>query len=158
MCYRYVYRGFIPVTDSLQRSEPFRPPLRHNSPTDGVVAVGFPACRPLPIDILRIIFENLLPDMDAVELSVPSVSGGPWCQSLRTKKSLARVCKTWHYVTLGFLYRDVVLRSVSQIVNFARTVSEDPLTFGSRVRRLVFACLLPNGVSNGVQKSVSAVL
>lgn len=74
------------------------------------------------------------------------------------KKSLARVCKALHAVALGFLYRDVVLRRVSQIADFARTVSADPITFGSRVRRLVFACLLPDGVSRDVQDAINMML
>lgn len=52
----------------------------------------------------------------------------------------------------------MVLLRLSQIADFARTVSEDPQTFGCRVHRLVFACLLPEGVFNDVQYQITRML
>lgn len=98
--------------------------------------------------------------MDVVDFSTQGRL--PWCRVAQTKTSIARVCKAWHSVALGFLYRDVVLHYVSQIIDFSRTISENPVTFGSRVRRLVFAsrCLLPNGLSDSddVHDAISTVL
>lgn len=96
--------------------------------------------------------------MDVVDFSTQGRL--PWCRVAQTKTSIARVCKAWHSVALGFLYRDVVLHYVSQIIDFARTVSENPVTFGGRVRRLVFAsrCLLPNGLSDDVHDAITTVL
>lgn len=111
-----------------------------------------------PIDILHIVFEHLLPDMETLDFTTPGGPDGQLCQSIRMKKSLLDVSKAWHSVALGFLYRHVVLRRASQIINFARTISADPSIFGSRVRRLVFACLLPDGVPNNVQCAIKEIL
>lgn len=111
----------------------------------------------LPADVLHIVFDFLIPPREMVGRSTIGGAKNSLCCSIRTKTTLALVCKAWHSVALKFLYGDVVLRRVNQILDFSRTVSEDSLTLGRLVKRLSINCFLPYGVTSDIQYATTSI-
>lgn len=78
--------------------------------------------------------------------------------AIRTLKALSLVCKLWHSVSLGYLYRHIVLHRVGQIGYLANTLRAAPNLFGPPVRQLTFACLLPDGLDAHVRHAISSIV
>lgn len=86
-----------------------------------------------------LIFEETLIPSPFMEPSLTSGPHSPWCEDLRMRKGLTRVCKRWRPVALHFLYRDVTLRRAGQLFTFARTVQASNLAIAPLVRAVSFA-------------------
>ncbi|KAJ6594414.1 hypothetical protein B0H19DRAFT_1095406 [Mycena capillaripes] len=102
----------------------------------------------LPHKILLIVFLNVLPprwllsgtqSLDAYPQVIPSVA-------LRMKLSILSVCKSWDQVGTGLLYERVVLRRISQLPVFVRTI-EGREGLGALVKHLDVDCFVPRGYS-----------
>jgi len=64
------------------------------------------------------------------------------------KKSLVLVCQQWREAVLPFLYRNVVLRRVGQVVAFARTLQSSSLVVAPLVHSVSFTLFVPNYLRN----------
>ena len=93
---------------------------------------------------LRCIFDYLVPPPGILEYSLSYGARSGWCCMIRTLKSVALVCTSWHEAVLPLLYRDVVLRRVGQVAAFARTICSSPETFVAHVRSLTICCMVPD--------------
>ncbi|KII93150.1 hypothetical protein PLICRDRAFT_170933 [Plicaturopsis crispa FD-325 SS-3] len=96
----------------------------------------------LPNEILHMIFTYAIPPSQFVD---PSLCGGPespWCLTLRTKKSLALVCKSWWGTAMDILYKEVVFRRPEQIPAFVHTLDTSMFDCRSSVRKVSVACFL----------------
>jgi hypothetical protein len=66
----------------------------------------------------------------------------PWCQALRTKKTIVSVCKAWWRAGIEFIYEEVVLRRACQVSALRHTLGHSGL--GNLVKRIVFRCYVPS--------------
>ncbi|KAI0762940.1 hypothetical protein C8Q74DRAFT_1451015 [Fomes fomentarius] len=57
-----------------------------------------------------------------------------WMETMRTKKALALVCKSWHGPAIEALYEDIVIRRMGQIVALARTLRLENCDFARLIK------------------------
>ncbi len=60
----------------------------------------------------------------------------PWMETMRTRKALALVCKSWHGAAIEVLYEDIVIRRMGQIVALARTLRSDKVGFARLIKAI----------------------
>lgn len=80
-----------------------------------------------PTEVLLHIFDLAAGDLDPKREPLASIDDGTcstWSKSLRVKKVLVRVCKSWRGITLPFLYRRIYLLRVGQLCALVRTLEE----------------------------------
>ncbi|KAI0780328.1 hypothetical protein C8Q74DRAFT_1447650 [Fomes fomentarius] len=85
-------------------------------------------------EILLCIFHSMPSRRHSLD---PSLSLGPrslWMETMRTKKALALVCKSWHGPAIEVLYEDIVIRRMGQIVALARTLQSERAGFARLVK------------------------
>ena len=78
--------------------------------------------RTFPEEILLYVFSYATNHWDS-ERHEPSIDIGassPWSKDLRTKKALARVCKSWRRIATPFLYERVFLHRIGQLVSLVK--------------------------------------
>lgn len=81
-----------------------------------------------------------------------------WLRALRSKKAVTLVCKDWHIVALKFLYRDISIRYVWQLVLLLRTIRSAPETFGRLIRSLTIICYVPKHLTQVASDCLNAIL
>ncbi len=59
-----------------------------------------------------------------------------WLETMRTKKALALVCKSWHGPAIEALYEDIVIRRMGQIVALARTLQSEKCDFAHLIKAI----------------------
>lgn len=92
---------------------------------------------------LRCVFDYLALPPGILDYSLLYGPHSGWLRMIRTLKSVALVCKSWHAAVLPLLYRNVVLRRVGQIAAFARTIRSAPRTIAPYVRSLTLCSGTP---------------
>ncbi|KAJ7071954.1 hypothetical protein C8F01DRAFT_1361405 [Mycena amicta] len=109
----------------------------------------------LPHEILLMIFRKCLPPswMLVRELIPDSL----YATDLERKTFLALVCKAWNRVASDLLYGNVHLRSVGQVVSFARAL-ETQSGLGPIVRHLELSCFVPRGYRAIFEAETSRIL
>jgi hypothetical protein len=89
------------------------------------------------------IFSWALPPSLLLDPSLAAGPQSPWSQALRLKKSIVRVCKTWHAVGVEFLYEDVVFRRIGQIPAFIRTLDTSTRISSDLVKKITITAYVP---------------
>ncbi|KAJ3491682.1 hypothetical protein NLI96_g537 [Meripilus lineatus] len=117
-----------------------------------------PYCKYLPFDILRLIFQALNPRHDFLQHLLTSGPHSPWSQSIRTKKTLIMVSRSWREVALPFLYEVVSLRRVGQLVALARTLRQNAREYSHLIRRLSLSFYIPEGYRQNVERNMADIL
>lgn len=69
-----------------------------------------------------LVFEDVLLPAVFLDPSIVLGPGSAWCEDMRMRKSLTLVCRNWGRIAKQYLYRDIILRRVSQAVLLSRTV------------------------------------
>ena len=90
----------------------------------------------------------------------PTVRSGfrsPWCQLVRTLKTLALVCRGWNSVATRYLYGDIVFRRAGQIPALVQTLVAKP-HYCAMVNTLTFACYVPELWDQVTNESISYLL
>jgi hypothetical protein len=96
-----------------------------------------------PFEVLQMIFSWALPPSFLLDPSLAAGPQSPWSQTLRLKKSIVRVCKTWHAVGSEFLYEDVVFRRIGQIPAFVRTLDTSTRISSNLVKKITISAYIP---------------
>ncbi|KAJ7071953.1 hypothetical protein C8F01DRAFT_1101959 [Mycena amicta] len=109
----------------------------------------------LPHEILLMIFRKCLPPswMLVRELIPDSL----YATDLERKTFLALVCKAWNRVASDLLYGNVHLRSIGQVVSFARAL-ETQSGLGPIVRHLELSCFVSRGYRAIFEAETSRIL
>lgn len=77
---------------------------------------------------------------------------------IRSLKSVALVCKSWHAVAYPLLYRDTIFRRVGQVVAFARTLRSSQGTFSPYVCSVIVTCGVPNSWIRVTRQSLEYIV
>ncbi|KAI0691292.1 hypothetical protein C8T65DRAFT_83126 [Cerioporus squamosus] len=114
----------------------------------------------LPQEILLRIFRFTQPDSSSCSPSIIHGPQSPWLDALRTKKTLALVCKTWSAPATTLLYEEIALRRMGQITALANTLRGDN---GSSLAALVqsvkmVACVVWPSCADVVQEDLAYIL
>lgn len=73
------------------------------------------------------------------------------------RKALTLVCRQWHDVALPFLYRDVVIRRVSQLAALRRTLEGTPDHY-TKIRSMTLLCHIPGNMTLFATIAISEIL
>lgn len=111
-----------------------------------------------PPEILHLIFQRALPPSFLVDSSISPGPESPWCQAMRLKKSLVRVCRAWHKVGLQVLYEDIVFRRIGQIPVFLQTLETSPDNLGDFVKRITIDSYTPRGYDAMFSSQLARIL
>ena len=90
------------------------------------------------------IFLRALPPSFLVGSSLNAGSDSPWCEALRMKKSIVRVCKAWWKVGSELLYEEISMRRIGQIPALLRTLDANN-SIGDMIKNLEISCFIPAG-------------
>ncbi|KAF7321981.1 F-box domain-containing protein [Mycena kentingensis (nom. inval.)] len=111
----------------------------------------------LPHEILLLILRNCLaPEWLLRGIREPSPSS-LYQQDMAMKSALSLVCKGWSPVAEELLYGHVHLRSIGQVVAFARSLEARP-ALGGLVLRLDLGCFVPRGYRTIFQAESTRIL
>ncbi|OSD07568.1 hypothetical protein PYCCODRAFT_1463796 [Trametes coccinea BRFM310] len=91
----------------------------------------------LPQEVLLQIFLSTIPPDHTYDPSVLSGSRNAWLDSVKTRRALPLVCKSWYGTGSEALYRDIVLQRMGQICALARTLRSSCVTYGPDPSELV---------------------
>ncbi|KAF7798446.1 hypothetical protein EIP86_009667 [Pleurotus ostreatoroseus] len=108
---------------------------------------------------LDYIFAAIFPD-DEENLLDHSVCRGPdsvWCRRLRMKKALMLVSPAWTIPAARYLYRDIALRRVSNLIALAETLRKNP-EYGCMIKILRLECIISRSSNKLASRSILAVL
>ncbi|KAL1757653.1 hypothetical protein FB107DRAFT_289214 [Schizophyllum commune] len=94
----------------------------------------------LPAEVLSIIFDWALEPSFLIRPTFATIPSDVWAICMRTKRSLALVCRSWNAVALEFLYRDIGFTSIGQIAAFQESLSNSKGDLASSVRTITVAC------------------
>ncbi|KAL1710587.1 hypothetical protein EV121DRAFT_275412 [Schizophyllum commune] len=94
----------------------------------------------LPAEVLSIIFDWAMEPSFLIRPTFATIPSDAWAICMRTKRSLALVCRSWNAVALEFLYRDIGFTSIGQIAAFQETLSNSKGDLASSVRTITVAC------------------
>ncbi|KAH8103838.1 hypothetical protein BXZ70DRAFT_666516 [Cristinia sonorae] len=106
---------------------------------------------------LQLIIEMALPP---VGLLNPCLSFGPdslWCRYIRAKKNLTLVSRHWRVAAIPFLYREIVLRRVTEVLAFAQMCITHP-EHCSLAQTIQIMCYVPQTMRKAYTESVLAIL
>ncbi|KAI0762932.1 hypothetical protein C8Q74DRAFT_188884 [Fomes fomentarius] len=88
-------------------------------------------------EILLCIFHSVMPSRKySLDPSLVLGRRSLWVEAMRTKKALALVCKSWHGPAIEFLYEDIVIRRMGQIVALARTLRLENCDFARLIKAI----------------------
>lgn len=76
-------------------------------------------------EILHAIFLRTIAPSFLLEPSLRYGKKSAWCQSVRDKKSIILVCRSWCAVGTVFLYEDIALRRVGQASALLRSLEDN---------------------------------
>ncbi|KAJ7287264.1 hypothetical protein C8J57DRAFT_580796 [Mycena rebaudengoi] len=112
-----------------------------------------------PPEVLRMIFEYVIPPAFLLD---PSVSCGPdsaWCQATQAKLTLINVCWSWYRASVDMLYEDVAFRDFDQISALCRTVSgQRNLDFGRMIKHIGVHCIIPDECLPSLQADLNVIV
>ncbi|KAL1669992.1 hypothetical protein GGF50DRAFT_122714 [Schizophyllum commune] len=94
----------------------------------------------LPAEVLSIIFDWAMEPSFLIRPTFATIPSDAWAICMRTKRSLALVCRSWNAVALEFLYRDIGFTSIGQIAAFQESLSNSKGDLASLVRTVTVAC------------------
>ncbi|KAL1696123.1 hypothetical protein GGG16DRAFT_121421 [Schizophyllum commune] len=94
----------------------------------------------LPAEVLSIIFDWAMEPSFLIRPTFATIPSDAWAICMRTKRSLALVCRSWNAVALEFLYRDIGFTSIGQIAAFQESLSNSKGDLASSVRTITVAC------------------
>ncbi|KAI9057461.1 hypothetical protein FKP32DRAFT_1689174 [Trametes sanguinea] len=117
----------------------------------------------LPQEVLLQIFLSTIPPDHAYDPSVLSGTYNSWLVSVKTRKALPLVCKSWYGPASEALYRDIVLRRMGQICALARTLRSCRVTYGPDHARLVQRirlahCIVRSTCMDAVREDLTLIL
>ncbi|EIW78214.1 hypothetical protein CONPUDRAFT_138596 [Coniophora puteana RWD-64-598 SS2] len=82
----------------------------------------------------------------------------PWAQNLRFQKGLTLVCKSWSEAGKELLYRDVVIRRISQLPLLAHALFKDSTsTLAPMVKKLRLLCYVSSSQHRVLEISLKSV-
>ncbi|KAJ7129024.1 hypothetical protein C8R43DRAFT_691233 [Mycena crocata] len=112
-----------------------------------------------PPELLRLIFDFVVPPSFLLDPSISCGPESPWCQSVQAKIALTNVCWTWYRVGVNILYEDIAFRTVGQVSALLRTLnSPTSIDFGRMVRQIGVHCLIPEGFSTIFETDLNSVV
>ncbi|KAJ7782758.1 hypothetical protein B0H16DRAFT_1494257 [Mycena metata] len=112
-----------------------------------------------PEEILRIIFDFVIPPSFLVDPSLSYGPDSPWCQSVRAKMVLAEVCWVWYQAAIDVLYENVAFRTVGQVSALLRTLThQTSVDFGQKIKEIGVYCDVPRGYSTVFRNDLSAIV
>lgn len=98
----------------------------------------------LPNELLYMIFLRAITPHFFLDASMAGGQNTPFHQSVRTKKAITGVCKSWRRVGLEFLYEDIVFHHIGQIAVLIR-ILEANCELGKLVKSVTIYCFIPPG-------------
>lgn len=66
-----------------------------------------------------------------------------WFRTLEQKRALVHVCRSWHQVGLPFLYEDICITHVSQMLQLLRAVDSPRTNYNQLIKTITFYCVVP---------------
>ncbi|KAJ7452735.1 hypothetical protein B0H11DRAFT_283243 [Mycena galericulata] len=115
-----------------------------------------PLAQRLPPELLHEIFERALPPDSLLD---PSLHHGPnsaWCASMRTKRALISVCRSWYMAGIDLLYRTIALRRMPDIPRLLTALEGRPW-LGSLIRDVTVLCYVPPTYRQGCDRDTARV-
>jgi hypothetical protein len=97
-----------------------------------------------PNELLRMIFIRAIAPSFLTDSSLDAGPNSPWCEAIRTMKSIAGVCKAWWHVGVELMYQEISIRRVGQMAALLRTLDANN-DIGSFVKSIEISCFLPPG-------------
>ncbi|KAF9527352.1 hypothetical protein CPB83DRAFT_402294 [Crepidotus variabilis] len=100
----------------------------------------------LPKEILWLIFQRVIPPVSLLDPSMAAGPDSPWARTLEMKKNLTLVCQGWREVGTCFLYGDITIRRLPQLVSLLHAL-EGPSgqELGKLIKSLELNCYIPGG-------------
>ncbi|KAF7362167.1 hypothetical protein MVEN_00562800 [Mycena venus] len=112
-----------------------------------------------PQEILRHIFDFVIPPPFLLDPSISYGPDSPWCQSIRAKMSLINVCWAWYNAAIDALYENIAFRNVCQVSALLRTLqNQTSLDFGQMIKEIGIHCFAPEGYSAVFRNDLNAVV
>ncbi|KDR85836.1 hypothetical protein GALMADRAFT_132480 [Galerina marginata CBS 339.88] len=98
-----------------------------------------------PPEILQMIFERAIPPHFFIDSSFSFLPNSLWCQVQEQKHALLNVCRAWYRIGLPFLYANVSIRRIPQLLNLLRTLSNSSpnLNLKEIIRTVEILCPIP---------------
>ncbi|KAJ7466277.1 hypothetical protein B0H11DRAFT_2049063 [Mycena galericulata] len=137
-----------------KRTRPRTPSSRRK--TNVLKCITQPLAQRLPPELLHEIFERALPPDFLLD---PSLHHGPnsaWCASMRTKRALISVCRSWYTAGVDLLYRTIALRRMPDIPRLLAALEGKPW-LGSLIRDVTVMCYVPPTYRQGCDRDIAHV-
>ncbi|KAJ7668533.1 hypothetical protein DFH06DRAFT_1378234 [Mycena polygramma] len=112
-----------------------------------------------PPEILRTIFDFVIPPSFLLDPRISYGPESPWCQSIRAKITLLNVCWAWYHAGIDMLYENIAFRNVCQVSILLRTLrNQTSVDFGRMITEIGIHCFTPDGYSAVFQTDLNAVI
>ncbi|KDR79113.1 hypothetical protein GALMADRAFT_154100 [Galerina marginata CBS 339.88] len=112
-----------------------------------------------PSEVLRMIFERTIPPHFLLDSSASFGLNSLFCQVLKQKVSIVNVCRTWYSVGLPFLYGNISIRRVHQLLDLLRSLvnSTTALNLKEMIRTVDIYCVVPQWYGQQFEKQLKVL-